>query len=154
MTAGHLCRGREWVERAAAEILTKNPRHRFAGRPHSLRYRWAAIYIYMTMGMIYDDYTKDIDLSEDLVGAFQRFRTTYLFGPGYYAIGIGNQCIGCLCLVKTREVNCSFVESVRQSSYRPMTFFPVSWWDHQVIVLRMQLKLRAGQKPVFFSRVT
>ena len=32
---------------------------------------------YMVMRMIYSDNTKDIVLSEDLVGAFQRFKTYY-----------------------------------------------------------------------------
>ena len=48
-------------------------------------------------------------LSEDLVGAFQRLITYYLFETDYYAIGG-------LYVVKTREVNGSFVERVRPSS--------------------------------------
>ena len=64
----------------------------------------------------YNDCTKDIVLSENLEGAFQRFKTYSLFGTDYYVIRR-------LCLVKRREVIGSFVKSVTPFSYIPMTFF-------------------------------
>ena len=69
----------------------------------------------MQMRMVCNDCTKDTVLSENPVGAFERFRTYHVFGTEY-------QLSYWLIMVKTREVNASFVEGVRPLSYSPRIF--------------------------------